>query len=90
MFSNGFYDNNCISAVMVNMLAWSVVDCGVKPRSGQSKNFKIGISCSMLDWIQDSVSEWSDMSTKWTSSSSSHLNKTCSRHNIAEKFLTWH
>ena len=36
---------NCISGVMVNMLTLSVVDPGFKPRSGQTKDYKIGICC---------------------------------------------
>ena len=28
---------------MVSMLAWSVVDRGFKPRSGQTKDYEIGI-----------------------------------------------
>jgi hypothetical protein len=30
---------------MVSMLAWSVVDRGFKPRSGQTKDYEIGIYC---------------------------------------------
>ena len=36
---------NCISGVMDNMLAFSVVDYGFKSRSGQTKDYDIGI-CS--------------------------------------------
>ena len=35
-----------ISGVMVSVLASSAVDCGFEPRSGQTKDYKIGgISC---------------------------------------------
>jgi hypothetical protein len=62
---------------MVSVLASSAVDCGLKPWSGQTKDYKIGI-CSFSakhttsrrkskDWLaqnQNNVSEWSDMSTR--------------------------
>jgi hypothetical protein len=35
----------CISVVMVSILTSSAVDCGFKPRSGQTKDDKIGICC---------------------------------------------
>ena len=60
---------------MVSMLAFSVIDRGFEPRSGQSKDYKIGICCFFAkhaalrrknkDWLarnQDNVSEWYDMS----------------------------
>jgi hypothetical protein len=34
-----------IGGVMVSVLAASVVDCGFEPRSGQTKDYKIGICC---------------------------------------------
>jgi hypothetical protein len=59
---------------MVSILASSAVDSGFKPRSGQTKDFQIGIYCfsakhaavrrKKKDWLapnQDNVSEWSDM-----------------------------
>ena len=59
---------------MVNMLASSAVNCGLEPRSGQTKDYKIGICCFSAklaefrrksnDWSaqnQDNVSEWGDM-----------------------------
>jgi hypothetical protein len=62
---------------MISMLASSAVDCGFKPRSGQTKDYKIGICCFSAkhaalrrkgkDWLarnQDNVSEWSDMSIR--------------------------
>jgi hypothetical protein len=68
---------NCISSVMVGVLALSAVDCGFEPRSGQPKDFKIGICCfsakhaalrrKSKDWLsrnQNNVSEWGDMSTR--------------------------
>ena len=66
-----------IGGVMVSVLASSVVDCGFKPRSGQTKEYKIGIYCfssthsalkrKSKDWLarnQNNVSEWSDMSPR--------------------------
>ena len=61
---------------MVSVLASSAVDRGFKPRSGQTKDHKIGICCfsakhaafrsKSRDWLarnQDNVSEWSNMSS---------------------------
>ena len=61
---------------MVSVLASSAIDRGFKPRSGQTKDYKIGICCfsakhaalrrKSKDWLtrnQNNVSEWSDMST---------------------------
>jgi hypothetical protein len=36
---------NRIGGVMVSVLASSVVDHGFEPRSGQTKDYKIGICC---------------------------------------------
>ena len=60
---------------MVSFLASSAVDRGFKPRSRQTKDYKIGICCfsakhaalssKSKDWLvrnQDNVSEWSDIS----------------------------
>jgi hypothetical protein len=62
---------------MVSMLASSTVDRGFEPRSGQTKDYKIGICCftakyaalrrKSKDWLarnQDNVYEWSDISTR--------------------------
>jgi hypothetical protein len=62
---------------MVSVLASSAVYCGFEPRSGQTKAYKIGISCfsakhavlrrKSKDWLarnQDNVSEWTDMSSR--------------------------
>jgi hypothetical protein len=62
---------------MVSMLASGVVDRGFEPWSGQTKDYQIGICCfsakhaalrrkskDWLDWNQDNLSEWSDMSTR--------------------------
>ena len=70
-------EENCIGGVMVSVLASSAVDCGFEPRSGQTKDYKIGICCfsakhtalrrKSKDWSarnQNNVSEWSDMSTR--------------------------
>ena len=68
---------NRISGVMVSVLISSAVDLGFEPRSGQTKNDKIGICCFSakhaalrrkskdgLARNQNNVSEWSDMSTR--------------------------
>ena len=60
---------------MVSVLALSVVDHGFEPRSGQIKDYKIGICCfsakhaalrrKSKDWLapnQDNVLEWGNMS----------------------------
>ena len=61
---------------MVSLLASSAVDRGFEPRSGQTKDYKIGIYCfsakhaaalrrKSKDWLaqnQDNVPEWGDMS----------------------------
>ena len=60
---------------MVSVLTLSAVDDGFEPRSGQTKDYKIGICCfsakdtalrrKSKDWLaqnQNNVSEWSDMS----------------------------
>jgi hypothetical protein len=62
---------------MVSVLASSVVDRGFEPRSGHTKDYKIGICCFSAKhaalwrkskaWLarnQTNVSEWSDMSTR--------------------------
>jgi hypothetical protein len=62
---------------MVSMLASGVVDRGFEPWSGQTKDYQIGICCfsakhaalrrkskDWLDWNQDNLSEWSEMSTR--------------------------
>ena len=62
---------------MVNVLASSVVDRGFEPRSGQTKDYKIGMCCFSAKhaalrreskyWLaryQNDVSKWSDMSTR--------------------------
>ena len=35
----------CIGGVVVNVIASSAVDDGFEPRSGQTKDYEIGISC---------------------------------------------
>ena len=62
---------------MVSVLASNVVDRGFESRSGQTKDYKIGIwsfsakhaalRIKSKDWLarnQNNVSEWSDMSTR--------------------------
>jgi len=62
---------------MVSALASSVVDRGVETRSGQAKDYKIGMCCfsakhaalrrkskDRLGRNQDNVSEWGDMSIR--------------------------
>jgi hypothetical protein len=68
---------NRIGGKMVSVLASSAGDRGLKPWSGQTKDFKIGICCfsakhaalrrkskDWLAWNQNNVSEWSDMSSR--------------------------
>ena len=68
--------SNRIGGVMVSVFASSAVDRGFEPRSGQTKNYEIGICCfsakqaalrrKSQDWLarnQNNVSELSDMST---------------------------
>ena len=69
------YIFNRIGGVMVSVLASNVVDRGFEPRSGQTKDYKIGICCfpakqaalrrKSKDWLNqnhDNVSEEGDMS----------------------------
>ena len=62
---------------MVYVLASSAVDRGFEPRSGQTKDYEIGICCfsakhtalkrknkDCLAQNQNNVSQWSDMSTR--------------------------
>ena len=66
-----------ISGVMVSVLASNAVDHGFEARSGQTKDYNIGICCFSAkhaalrrenkDWLarnQNNVSEWSDISTR--------------------------
>ena len=73
----GFHaEGNRIGGVMVCVLASNAVDRGFEPRSGQTKDYKIGICCFSakhaalrrkskvwLAWSQNNVSKWSNMST---------------------------
>ena len=72
-----FFSINRIGRVMVSVLASSAVGRGFEPRSGQSKDNKIGICCfsakhaairrKSTDWMAlnpNNVSEWGDMSTR--------------------------
>ena len=62
---------------MVSVFAASAVVCGFEPRSGETKDLKIGICCFSAkhaalrskneDWLarnQNNVSEWSEMSIR--------------------------
>ena len=62
---------------MVSVLALSAVNRGFEPRSGQTKDYKIGIRClsakhvalrsKSKDWLarnQNNLSEWGDMSIR--------------------------
>jgi hypothetical protein len=66
-----------IGGVMVSVLASSAVYSGFERRSGQTKDYKIGMCCisanhaslrrKKKDWlarIQNNVPEWNDMSTR--------------------------
>jgi hypothetical protein len=68
-------DRGFVGDVMVSVLVPSVVDCGFVPRSGQTKDYEIGICRFSFkhvelrrkkkDWLarnQNNVSEWSNMS----------------------------
>jgi hypothetical protein len=68
---------NRIGSVMVSVLASSAIYCGYEPRSGQTKEYKIGICCfssknsslrrKSKDWLarnQNNVSKWNDISTR--------------------------
>ena len=68
---------NRICGVMVSMLASSAIYRGLKPRPGQTKDYKIGICCfsakrtilkrkikDCLAQNQDNVSQWGDMSIR--------------------------
>ena len=65
---------NRSSGVMVSVLVSSAVNCGFESRSGQTKDYKIGMCCfsakhaelrrKSKDWLarnQNNVSDWSDM-----------------------------
>ena len=67
--------SNLIGGVMVNMLTSIAVDRGLESRSGQTKDYEIGICCFSAehtalrrksnDWLArnlNNVSKWSDMS----------------------------
>jgi hypothetical protein len=69
--------SNRIDGVMVSVLASKAVDYGLEPRSGQTKEYKIGIFCfsakhaalrrKSKNWLarnQENVSEWGDMSIR--------------------------
>ena len=62
---------------MVSVLASSAVDRGFETRSGQTKDYKIGICCfsakhaasrrKSKDWLarnQNNMSEWNNISTR--------------------------
>jgi hypothetical protein len=62
---------------MVGVLVSNAVDRWLEPRSGQTKDYKIGICCfsakhaalrrkskDWLAWNEDNVSEWGDMSIR--------------------------
>ena len=71
------FTTNSSGDVMVSVLASNAVDRGFEPRSGQTKDYKIGIcrfstkyaalrrkNKDWLVWNQNNVSEWSNMSTR--------------------------
>ena len=69
---------NRIGGVLLGVLASSAVDRGLEPRSGQAKNYDVGICWfsakqavlrrKSKDWLArleiDNVSEWGDMSIR--------------------------
>ena len=67
-------NNNNFGDVMVSMLTTSVVDLDFEPRSGQAKDYEIGICCfsakhaalrsKSIDWLtrdSNNVFKWSGM-----------------------------
>ena len=71
------YLTNRIDGVIVSVLASSMVDRGFESRSGQTKDYEIGICLfsakhaafrrKSKDWLarnQDNVSKWGDMSIR--------------------------
>jgi hypothetical protein len=69
------FGENRIGGAMVGVPTSSMIDCGFKPQSGQTKDYKTGICCfsaghaalrrKSKDWLaqnQDNVSEWGDIS----------------------------
>ena len=44
---------NRISGVMISLYAWGAVDCGFKPRSGQTKDYIIGMCCFSSKHIKE-------------------------------------
>jgi hypothetical protein len=71
-----YNDGNCISGIMVSVLASSVVVREFESQSGQTKDYKTGICCisnkhvalrrKSKCWLarnQNNVSEWSDIPT---------------------------
>ena len=67
---------NCIGGVIVSVLTSSAIDRRLEPRSGQTKDYTIGICCfsakhaalrrkskDCLARNQNNLSEWNDMST---------------------------
>ena len=79
LFRNYISSNitNRIEGVIVSVPASSAVHRGFEPRSGQTKDYKIGMCCfsakhaalrrKSKDWLarnQNNVSEWSDMSIR--------------------------
>ena len=75
--SQGLQPGNRIGDIMVSVLVLGAVDSGFEPRSGQTKDYKIGICCFSTkhtalrsknkDWFarnQNNMSEWSDMSIR--------------------------
>ena len=76
LVENNATGRNQIGGIIVSMLASSAVDRGFEPRSGQTKDYKIGIYCfsvkhvalrrkskDLLDRNRNNMSEWRDMST---------------------------
>ena len=70
-------NRNYVGGVMVGVLAFSAVDCGLEPQSGQIKDYKIGICCFYAkhailrrknkDWLahtRNNVSEWGNWSIR--------------------------
>ena len=94
---------NRIGGVMVSVVASSVVDRGFEPQSGQTKGYKIDICYGKHTALGRHVYPLTVVSVSWhyknptqrvglvQSGLHHHLIRklTCSRHDIAEKLLSW-
>jgi hypothetical protein len=82
---------NGINGIMVIVIASSAVDGGFGHRSGQTKDYEIGICCFSAKHapLRKKSKDWLARNQNNVTSSSSHWSLTCSRHDIAEKLPNW-